>query len=373
VKIEMAMADIDETDVEAVVEVVRSKRLALGSKNLEFEKLVCEKFGVKHAITVNSGTSALHLIVKALGIGPGDEVMVPSFTFVASVNAILFEGATPVFVDIDPETYNFCVKDAANKITSKTKAMMVVDVFGHPVNWKEINSFAAKHNLKVIDDCCEAIGAKYDGKYSGSFGDAGTFAFYPNKQITTGEGGMIVTNNDELAELCRSYRNQGRGAMSAWLEHDHLGFNYRMDEMSAALGCTQLAKLDRILKDRENVANMYLKELASCPEVKTQVIRENVIMSWFVFVVTLPGNCDRNEVMKSLESYGIPSRAYFSPVHSQKYFQKLGKSECHLPVTMNVSERTIALPFHGMMTGEEVKYVVEKLKARVSKSRSVAA
>ena len=298
-KIEMAMADIDETDVEAVVEVVRSKRLALGSKNLEFEKMVCEKFDVKHAITVNSGTSALHLIVKALGIGPGDEVLVPSFTFVASVNAILFEGATPVFVDIDPETYNFCVNDAEKKVTSKTKAILVVDVFGHPVDWEAISNFTAKHNLRVIDDCCEAIGAKFNGKYSGSFGDAGTFAFYPNKQITTGEGGMIVTNNDELAELCRAYRNQGRGAMSAWLEHDHLGFNYRMDEMSAALGCTQLVKLDKILADRERVAKLYLKELSSCPEIRTQIIKENCTMSWFVFVVTLPEFCERDLVMKS--------------------------------------------------------------------------
>lgn len=369
----MAMADIDETDVEAVVEVVRSKRLALGSKNLEFEKLVCQKFGVKHAITVNSGTSALHLIVKAMGIGPGDEVLVPSFTFVASVNAILFEGATPVFVDIDPETYNFCSKDAERKITPKTRAILVVDVFGHPVNWKEVDGLAKKYNLKVIDDCCEALGSQYDGKYSGSFGDAGTFAFYPNKQITTGEGGMIVTNSDEIAELCRAYRNQGRGAMSAWLEHDHLGFNYRMDEMSAALGCTQMAKLDRILSDRENVARMYLEELKSFKDIRTQVIKDNVVMSWFVFVVTLPEYSDRNSVMKELESKGIPSRAYFSPVHTQKYFNGKVQTNCHLPVTMDVSSRTIALPFHGMMTKEEVSFVVENLVNVVSASKSKAA
>lgn len=367
------MADIDETDVQAVADVVRSKRLALGSKNQEFENMVCEKFGVKHAITVNSGTSALHLIVKAMGIGPGDEVLVPSFTFVASVNALLFEGATPVFVDIDPETYNFCTKDAEKKVTSNTKAMMVVDVFGHPVDWKAINSFAQKHDLKVIDDCCEAIGAKYDGKYSGSFGDAGTFAFYPNKQMTTGEGGMIVTNCDKTAELCRAYRNQGRGAMGAWLEHEHLGFNYRMDEMSAALGCTQLAKLDRILSDRARVAEMYLEELKSCPEIKTQVIKDNVTMSWFVFVVTMPKEFDRNAVMKVLEEQGIPSRAYFSPVHTQKYLkEKFLVSDKALPVTMDVSERTIALPFHGMMTSQEVKYITSKLISIVRQSQAIA-
>lgn len=361
-KIEMAMADIDENDVQAVAEVVRSKRLALGSKNLEFERLVCEKFGVKHAITVNSGTSALHLIVKAMGLGPGDEVLVPSFTFVASVNAILFEGATPVFVDIDPDTYCISMKDAEKKITKKTKAVMVVDVFGHPADWTSIGSFAKKHQLKVIDDCCEAIGAQYEDKWIGGFGDAGTFAFYPNKQMTTGEGGMIVTNDDKLAELCRAYRNQGRGAMSAWLEHDHLGYNYRLDEMSAALGCTQFNKLDRMLQDREKVALKYLKEFSMYPEIKTQVVKPNVKMSWFVFVVTLPVGSDRNTMMKALETQGIPTRAYFSPVHEQKYFQKFIDPEmCLLPVTMDVSSRTLALPFHGMLTDEEIHFVVENL------------
>lgn len=365
----MAQADIDETDVQAVVEVVRSKRLALGSKNLEFEKMICEKFGVKHAITVNSGTSALHLIIKALGIGPGDEVLVPSYTFVASVNAILFEGATPVFVDIDPETYNFCVKDAEKKITKKTKAMMVVDVFGHPVDWNSLNALAEKYNLKIVDDSCEAIGAKYNGKWVGNFGDAASFAFYPNKQMTTGEGGMIVTNSDDIAELCRAYRNQGRGAMSAWLEHEYLGFNYRMDEMSAALGCTQLAKLDKILQDREDVANKYLRELASYPQIKTQVVRDNVKMSWFVFVVTLAADTDRDQVMKEMESRGIPTRAYFSPVHLQKYFKKLLPKSLELPVTMRVSTQTMALPFHGMMTEEEVQFVVKNLVESIASSK----
>lgn len=363
-KIEMAMADIDETDVEAVAEVIRSKRLALGSKNQEFERLVCEKFSIKHAITVNSGTSALHLIVKALGIGPGDEVLVPSYTFVASVNAILFEGATPVFVDIDPETYNFCVKDAEKKVTAKTRAVMVVDVFGHPVDWKAISAFSEKHHLNVIDDCCEAIGAQFEGKYSGSFGVAGAFAFYPNKQITTGEGGIIVTNDDKVAELCRAYRNQGRGAMSAWLEHEYLGYNYRLDEMSAALGCTQMAKLDRILSDRNRIAQMYLKELAPYPFIKTQTVKNNVKMSWFVFVVALPEDCDRDQVMQELDKEGIPSRAYFSPVHTQKYFKDV---QVHLPVTMKVSKQTMALPFHGTMKEEEVKFIVKALTSAVEK------
>jgi perosamine synthetase len=372
--IEMASADIDETDLQGVIDVVKSKRLALGPKNLSFEKMVCEKFNVKHAITVNSGTSALHLIVKAMGLGPGDEVLVPSYTFVASVNALLFEGAVPVFVDIDPETYCFDPKDAEKKITPKTKAIMVVDVFGHPADWNGIDKFAKKHQLKVIDDCCEAIGSKYHGKWLGSFGDAGAFAFYPNKQMTTGEGGMIVTNDDKIAELCRAYRNQGRGAMSAWLEHDLLGYNYRMDEMSAALGCSQFKKLDYLVKGREDVAHKYLELLAPHQSIRTQIIKPNVVMSWFVFVVTLPRGTDRTAIMMELEKKGIPSRAYFSPVHEQKYFREMKTySNVKLPVTNDISERTLALPFHNKLTVEEITFVVDSLVQSLGKQQKKAA
>ena len=373
-KIEMASADIDDKDIIGVVDVLKSGRLALGAKNTEFEKMVCDKFKIKHAITVSSGTCALHLIVKSLGIGAGDEVLVPSYTFVSSVNAFLFEGATPVFVDIDPDTYCFDSEDARKKISSRTKAIMVVDVFGHPADWNAINKLAKEFNLKVIDDCCEAIGSQFEGQWLGSFGDAGAFAFYPNKQMTTGEGGMIVTNDDKIAELCRVYRNQGRGVMSAWLEHDLLGYNYRMDEMSASLGCTQFDKIDYLVKGREEVATKYKKFLAPYPEIRTQMIKPNVVMSWFVFVITLPRGVNRNLIMKELESNGIPSRAYFSPVHDQKYFRETGNYQhVHLPVTHDISDRTLALPFHNKMTDEEIKYVVKNLIAAVSATKQKAA
>ena len=252
--IPMSFPDINNDDICAVTAVLRSGQLALGPQAVAFERLVADYAGVKHGIAVNSGTSALHLLVRALGLGPGDEVLVPSFTFAASVNAILYEGATPVFVDIEPETYNLDPSDLARKITPRTKAIMAVDVFGHPADWDAIQAVAEAHNLRVIDDSCEALGAEYKGHRVGSFGDAATFAFYPNKQMTTAEGGMIVTDDDEIARLCRSMRNQGRGEMGAWLEHERLGYNYRLDELSAALGVSHFNRLETFLAKRARVA-----------------------------------------------------------------------------------------------------------------------
>ena len=359
----MSAPDISEEDVQAVAEVVRSGRLALGPKTEEFERLVAEYVGVKHAVAVSSGTAALHLIVKALGIGPEDEVLVPSFTFVASVNVILYEGATPVFVDIEPDTYNLDPEDLERRITPRTKAIMVVDVFGHPAEWDEISRIAEKYGLKVIDDSCEALGAEYKGKKLGQFGDVAAFAFYPNKQMTTGEGGMIVTNDDHVAKLCRSLRNQGRGEMGSWLEHERLGYNYRMTEMSAALGVSQFRRVEELLAKRERVARMYTERLSELEWIRTPVVRPYVRMSWFVYVVTLAEGMHRDPVMKALAEEGIPTRGYFSPVHLQPYIRKrLGIKEGMLPVTESVARRTIALPFHGNMTEAEVDMVVEALK-----------
>ena len=359
----MSAPDISEEDVQAVAEVVRSGRLALGPKTEEFERLVAEYVGVKHAVAVSSGTAALHLIVKALGIGPGDEVLVPSFTFVASVNVILYEGAKPVFVDIEPDTYNLDPEDLERRITPRTKAIMVVDVFGHPAEWDEISRIAEKYGLKVIDDSCEALGAEYKGKKLGQFGDAAAFAFYPNKQMTTGEGGMIVTNEDHVAKLCHSLRNQGRGEMGSWLEHERLGYNYRMTEMSAALGVSQFRRIEELLAKRERVARMYTERLSELEWIRTPVVRPYVRMSWFVYVVTLAEGMHRDPVMKALAEEGIPTRGYFSPVHLQPYVRRrLGTKEGMLPVTESVARRTIALPFHGNMTEAEVDMVVEALK-----------
>jgi len=361
-RIPMSAPDITEEDVQAVTEVVRSGRLALGPKTEEFESLIAQYVGTKYAVAVSSGTAALHLIVKALGLGPGDEVLVPSFTFVASANVILYEGATPVFVDIEPDTYNLDPEDLERKVTPRTKAVMVVDVFGHPAEWDEILRISEKHGLKVIDDSCEALGAEYKGRKLGQFGDAAAFAFYPNKQMTTGEGGIIVTDDPEIARLCRSMRNQGRGEMGSWLEHERLGYNYRMTEMSAALGVSQLKRIETLLAKRERVARMYTERLAGLDWVRPPMVRPYVRMSWFVYVVTLAEGLDRDPVMEALAEEGIPTRGYFSPVHLQPYIrERLGTKEGMLPVTESVAKRTIALPFHSNLTEDEVDLVLETL------------
>lgn len=369
--IPMSMLDLDESDIQAVVEVLRSNRLALGPKINEFENFIARYIGVKNAIAVSSGTAALHLIVRALGIGPEDEVLVPSFTFISSVNSILYEGAKPIFVDIEPETYNLDPWDIERKITSRTKAIMAVDIFGHPGEWDEINRIAEKYSLKIIDDSCEALGAEYKGKKLGNFGDAAAFAFYPNKQMTTGEGGIIVTNNREIAHLCISMRNQGRGEMGAWLKHERLGYNYRMDEMSAALGISQLKRLETFLEKRENVANMYTKRLRKVDLIRAPLVKNHVKISWFVYVITLNEGLHRDLIMERLEQQGIPTRAYFSPVHLQPYIRVLlGTKEGDLPVTERISRQTIALPFHNNLKEEQINYVCNSLDEIISKINS---
>lgn len=359
----MASADIADEDIRAVSEVLRSGRLALGPKSGEFERLVAEFVGVRHAVAVSSGTAALHLLIRGLGIGRGAEVLVPSFTFAASVNAILYESATPVFVDCEPKTYNIDPGDIEHRITSRTRAIMAVDVFGHPAAWDEIESIAEKHNLHVIDDSCEALGAVYRGRRVGSFGDAAAFAFYPNKQMTTGEGGMIVTNDDRLARACRSMMNQGRSEMGAWLEHERLGYNYRMDEMSAALGVSQFGRLTSFLAKRETVARTYTAHLKGLDLVSPPTVLPQVQMSWFVYVVTLAENLERDIVIEGLSRLGIPSRGYFSPLHRQPYIvAELGEQGDGLGVTERIARRTLALPFHNNLTEDQVSTVVAALE-----------
>lgn len=370
-QVAMSAPDINDDDVAAVVDVLRSGRLSLGPKQDEFETLVAEYVGVEHAVAVSSGTAALHLLVRALGLRPGDEVLVPSFTFAASVNCILYEGATPVFVDIEPDTYNLDPRDLQRKITPRSRAVIAVDVFGHPADWDEILKIAGHHGLRAIDDSCEGLGAEYRGCPLGSFGDAATFAFYANKQITTGEGGMLVTADAQVAALCRSWRNQGRGHMGSWLVHEHLGYNYRMDEMSAALGCSQMKRLETIREKREAVAQMYTERLRGISWLRPPVVRPEVKLSWFVYVVTLQKELDRDKVIEHMAAKGIPVRSYFPPVHSQPYIRELmtrnkaGDGSAwgpwSLPVTEDVSNRTLALPFHTNLTAAEVEQVVGAL------------
>jgi perosamine synthetase len=363
--ISMSAPDLDDSDIQAVLSVLRSGRLSLGPATEAFEDAMGSYVGVRHAVAVSSGTAALHLIVRALGIGEGDEVLVPSFTFAASVNVLLYERAIPVFVDIEAETYNLDTDDLRSKITPRTKAILAVDVFGHPCEWDAILALAREYGLKVIDDSCEALGAEYGGRKLGQFGDAAAFAFYPNKQITTGEGGMIVTDDDEIARLCRSMRNQGRGQMGAWLEHDRLGFNYRMDEMSGALGLSQMRRIEEFLGRRENVARLYNARFDGLDWVRTPVVRANVRMSWFVYVITLAEGIDRAVVTRVAENRGVPVRAYFSPVHMQRYIiDCLGYSQ-GLALTESVAKRTLAIPFHNQLTAMEIEAVVDALAASV--------
>jgi perosamine synthetase len=261
-KISLAKPDITEKEQKAVLEVLKTSSLSLGKKYLEFEKIMAKFAGVKYTVAVNSGTSGLHLIIRALGIGKGEEVITTPFSFIASSNCILFEGARPVFADIDEKTLNIDVKKIEEKITNKTKAILAVDVFSHPADWDELKKIAKKHKLFLIEDSAEALGSEYKGKKCGSFGDAGVFAFYPNKQITTGEGGMILTNNKKIADFCKSSANQGRKVEDdKWLEHVQLGYNYRLDEMSCALGIAQMKRIKEILRKRDKVASLYSEKI----------------------------------------------------------------------------------------------------------------
>jgi perosamine synthetase len=373
--IPLARPEIAEDDIAAVLEVLRSDRLSLGPKTVAFERALAETIGVQHAVAVNSGTSALHLLVRAFEIGPGDEVITTPFSFIASTNCILFERATPVFVDIEPET--LCIDPALveRAITPRTKAILAVDVFGHPAELPAIEEIARAHGLQLIEDSAESLGSTLGGRPCGSFGDAGIFGFYPNKQITTGEGGAIVTDDARIAELCRSMADQGRGAEEAWLHHVRLGYNYRLDEMSAALGLSQLARLREIVAARARVADLYLGALSDAEEIVLPKVAPGVGMSWFLFVVRLAdrfSRADRDRVLAALARAGIGCRNYFEPIHLQPFIRKaLGTGPGQFPVAEHVGDRTIALPFYPQMTQQEVSRVADALLSSLGRGGTV--
>jgi len=368
-KIPLAQPDICDEDVEVVADVVRSGQLALGPKAEAFETALAEYVGVTHAVAVNSGTSALHLLVRALGIGPGDEVITTPFSFIASTNCILFERAVPVFVDIEPTTLCIDPERIGAAVTSRTRAILGVDAFGYPADWPEIERIADRHGLAVIEDSAEALGSARGGRRCGSFGVAGVFGFYPNKQITTGEGGAVVTDDGRVASLCRSMADQGRGD-GGWLNHVQLGYNYRLDEMSAALGVSQLRRAEEMIERRVRVAGWYIDALADVEEIVLPSVEEGVRMSWFVFVVRLTegfGRSDRDRILAGLRAEGIGCRDYFQPIHLQSFIREtLGTAPGEFPVTEMVAERTIALPFFPAMTRTQVETVAAALRRRVS-------
>jgi len=365
-KVHLSSPDISSKEIEAVASVMRGRTLSMGPMVTRFENLLAGYLGVKNAVAVNSGTSGLHLAVRALGIGKGDEVITTPFSFIASSNCLLFEQAVPVFVDIDPLTLNINADLIEKKITRRTKAILPVHVFGHPAEMDKILTIADKYGLMVIEDACEALGARYHNKMAGSEGDVSVFAFYPNKQITTGEGGIIATNSDHIASLCRSMRNQGRGRTGAWLEHQILGYNYRMCELCAAVGVAQMERIDEILEKRRKVASEYNKRLCCIDGVKVPYVAEDVQMSWFVYVVRFSEQLDRNRIMNFLQERGIDCRPYFQPIHLQPLYRDLfGYREGDFPVCEHEAKSTLALPFYNNLSTSQIDYVVETLQTAI--------
>lgn len=372
--IPLSNPNITEREIQAVVDVLRTDRLSIGPKIEAFEAACAARAGRKFGIGVNSGTSGLHLCVRALGIADGDEVVTTPFSFIATTNCVLFERAKPVFVDIDPETYNVDPAALEAAITGRTKAILPVEVFGNTAHFDTYEQIARRHSLAMIEDCCEALGATLGARPAGNFGQCGVFAFYPNKQITTGEGGMIVTDSPEIRDLCASMRNQGR-ATEAWLSHARLGYNYRLSEINAALGLMQTARLDEILAARRQAATLYDQALSRLVEdglIHLPPMKRRDQASWFVYVIRLAENftqADRDNVLAKLRAAGIGCNNYFVPIHTQPYIMEmLGTRPGDFPVTERIAARTIALPFFAGLSAEQVRRVAKTLDGAIRQS-----
>lgn len=366
----LAKPHIIAEDKKKVLKVLDSGILSLGSGCLEFEKTFAKKIGTKYAGAVSSGTAGLHLAMLATGIGPGDEVITSPFSFVASANCILYVGAKPVFVDIDPVTYNIDPKKIEKKITKKTKAILVVHIFGQPADMDPILKIAKKHKLKIIEDACESVLAKYKGRKAGTFGESAVFAFYPNKQMTTGEGGMIVTDSRKVYKLCKSLANQGRGDNMQWLDHRYLGYNYRMDEMSAVLGLTQLKKLDYMIAKRREVARWYEKFLREYSDlVITPKIAPGNTHTWFVYVIRLKNSgINRDRVIGDLAKIGISSKPYLPSIHLLSFYRKkFGFKKGDFPVSEKTSRTSLALPIYIGLVEKDIKYICGRLYSVIKK------
>ena len=355
---------IDERDEELVLEVLRSGRLSLGPTGPRFEQLLAATVGARHCAAVSSGTAGLHLCMRLAGVSPGDEVITSPYSFVASANCAMLEGATPVFADVDPHTFNLdpCAVEAA--VTDRTKAVVAVDIFGYPCELDEIKKICERHGLVLVEDACEALGAEYKGRPLGSHGHLAVWAFYPNKQMTTGEGGAVTTDSEDERRLLVSLRNQGRSDSGGWLDHARFGYNYRLDDLSAALGIGQLERIDQILQARREVATRYT-ELLEAIEVEPPLADDaDHVRSWFVYVVKLPPGADREQVIAGLADRGVASARYLPSIHLQAYMrERFGFREGMCPVSEDLSRRTFALPFHARLPHEDQEYVVDVLRA----------
>lgn len=356
---------IGEREEELVLEALRSGRLSLGPMVDRFEQALAERVGGAHVAAVSSGTAGLHLAVRLAGIGAGDEVVTTPFSFVASANCVLYEGAVPVFVDVDPQTLNLDPAAVEAAITPKTKAILAVDIFGYPAELAELEAIAERHGLALLEDACQALGAEYRGRPVGSSGHPAVFAFYPNKQMTTGEGGAVAVGSSEEWELLKSLSNQGRSDSGEWLTHSRLGYNYRLDDLSAALGVAQVERLDELLAGRAEVADRYAELLGDIEGVELPwPDDEEHRRSWFVYVVRLRNGFDRNEVMAALGREGIASKPYLPSIHLQPYYREtFGYAEGVCPVAEDASARSLALPFHARLSASDQQRVAESLTA----------
>jgi perosamine synthetase len=360
-RVPLSAPDITESEIEAVVRVLRTPRLSLGPVTEQFEAAVARSVSLPHAVAVSSGTAGLHLCVRALDIGQGDEVVVPSFTFIAAANVIRYERAVPVFVDIDPETLNIDPGRIEAAITPRTRAILVPHTFGRPAEMDSILKISGRHGLMVIEDACEAIGAEYRGRKAGSMGHVGVFAFYPNKQITTGEGGAVVTADPLLATRIRALRNQGRYPTDDWLQHTELGYNYRISEINCALGLAQMARLQEILLKREAVASAYDERLRCYADLILPALAlPGGRISWFVYVVRVRSTRSRDAIVDGLAAAGIASGRYFAPIHQQPSYAAWRTSP-HLVVTEAEASRTLALPFFNQIETTAIDEVCDTL------------
>ena len=361
--IPIARPDVGPREEELVLEVLRSGNLSLGPMGPRFERAFADWVGVRHAAAVSSGTAGLHLLAHLAGAGPGDEVITSPFSFVASANCALYTGADVVFADIDPATFNLDPAAVEAAITPRTKAIVAVHIFGLPCRIEEIRAIADRHGIAVIEDAAEALGARRQGRMVGTTGSPAVFAFYPNKQMTTGEGGIVTTDDDEVHAAILSLRNQGRADAGQWLAHDRLGWNYRMDDLSAAVGLAQVERLDGILARRAEVADRYTALLARVDGVELPVEVPGDTRSWFVYTVLLDPAVDRDAVIGLLAERGIASKPYLPAIHLQPLYRDLGHRPGELPACEAVSARCLALPFFGALTAEQQERVAAELAA----------
>lgn len=364
-EIPLARPFLGEREEELVIEVLRSGRLSLGPTIDRFEELVAERVEAPYVAAVSSGTAGLHLLAHIAGLGPGDEAVTSPISFASSANCFIFGGATPVFVDVDPRTLNMDPAALEAAITDRTKAVVAVDMFGYPCELDQIRAVCDRHGLTLIEDAAEALGAEYKGRPIGSQGPSGVFGFYPNKQVATGEGGVVFTHSEEVWQLVRSLRNQGRDYEGGgWFHHVRVGWNYRWTDVQAALGIAQLEKLDWMLARRAEVAARYGELLEGIDVEPLCVDDADHRRSWFVYVVALPMAADRDRVMAELRAAGIGTADYVPCVHLQPYMRETyGFAEGLCPVAEEVASRTIALPFFPQLEAADQERVVEALRA----------